>query len=185
MIEAELKARVRDPAGLYDRLRALATAEHSTYHDTYYDRPGRDLMNSGRELRLRTVETSGQRRSLVTYKEPAVDSASGSKPEHETRIEDPSAIDAMLRGLGLEPVVAFEKHCTNYRFTAEGRNMLATVVTVPELDGTFLELETMTDEDGTRAALADIHAVLTRLGITDDDLTSELYTDAVMRQRQD
>jgi adenylate cyclase, class 2 len=63
--------------------------------------------------------------------------------------------------------------------------MLATVVTVPELDGTFLELETMTDEDGIRAALADIHAVLTRLGITDDDLTSELYTDAVMRQRQD
>jgi adenylate cyclase, class 2 len=47
--------------------------------------------------------------------------------------------------------------------------MLATVMTVPELDGTFLELETMTGEGGTRAALADIHAVLTRLGITDDN----------------
>jgi adenylate cyclase, class 2 len=185
MIEAELKARVRDPVDLHSRLRTLATAEHSTYHDTYYDRPDRDLTNTGRELRLRTVQENGQQRSLVTFKAPAVDAASGSKPEYETRIEGRSAIDAMLRGLGLEPIVAFEKHCTNYRFTAEGRNMVATVVTVPELDGTFLELETMTAEDGIAAALADIRVVLTRLGITDDDLTSELYTDAVMRRRQD
>jgi adenylate cyclase class 2 len=183
VIEAELKARVRDPTDLHSRLRGFARAEHSTYHDTYYDRPDRDLTSTGRELRLRTVQASGQRYSLVTYKKPAVDAASGSKPEYETRIEDPSAIDAMLRGLDLGPIVAFEKRCTNYRFTAEGRDMLATVVTVPELEGTFLELETMTGEDGTTAALADIQAVLTRLGITSDDLTTELYTDAVMRQR--
>jgi hypothetical protein len=41
-----------------------------------------------------------------------------------------------------EHLVSFEKHCTNYRFRVEGRDLLATVVTVPELDGTFLELET-------------------------------------------
>jgi adenylate cyclase class 2 len=62
--------------------------------------------------------------------------------------------------------------------------MLATLVTVPELEGTFLEVETMTgDEDDLDAALSDIRAVLGQLGITEADLTTELYTDAVMRHR--
>jgi adenylate cyclase class 2 len=63
-----------------------------------------------------------------------------------------AAIDVLLRGLGLVCLVAFKKHCTNYRFTARGHDMLATVVRVPELDGTFIEVETMTNEDSTEAA---------------------------------
>jgi hypothetical protein len=36
--------------------------------------------------------------------------------------------------------------CVNYRFTAQGRDLLATVVTVPELARrTFIELETVAD----------------------------------------
>jgi len=61
--------------------------------------------------------------------------------------------------------------------------MLATVVTVPEIDGTFIELETLTDEAGLAAALGDIRAVLRELGIAEDDLTTEQYTDSVMRAR--
>jgi adenylate cyclase, class 2 len=183
MIEAELKAHVRDPAGLHEQLRCLATAERSTYYDTYYDQPGGELTRTGRELRLRTVETDERKRSLLTYKEREVDPASGSKPEHETGIDSPSVVDIVLRGLGLGHLVTFEKHCTNYRFSANGRDMLATVVTVPELDGTFIELETMTAPDDTAAALADIRTVMTRLGISEHDLTTEQYTDAVLRRR--
>jgi adenylate cyclase class 2 len=183
VIEAELKARVRDSQALHQQLRRLAAGEQSVYRDTYYDRPGKDLTASGRELRLRTVETDGRRRSLLTYKEPAVDSESGSKPEHETEVSSPGAADVLLRGVGLEHLVSFEKHCTNYRFRADGRDLLATVVTVPELDGTFLELETMTDPVDTVPALASIRAVLLRLGVADDDLTTEQYTDAVLAQR--
>ena len=51
MIEAELKARVADPEGLKARLGRLAAGEPSTYHDTYYDHPGRDLTAGDRELR--------------------------------------------------------------------------------------------------------------------------------------
>jgi adenylate cyclase class 2 len=184
VIEAELKARVRDADALHERLGRLAAGEQSVYRDTYYDRAGGDLTGSGRELRLRTVEQSSQRRSLLTYKEAAVDAASGSKPEHETQVSNPAAVDVLLRGLGLVELVAFEKHCTNYRFSAEGRDMLATVVTVPKLDGTFIELETMTGPEDTAAALGDVRAVLLRLGISDDDLTSEQYTDAVLRSRR-
>jgi adenylate cyclase, class 2 len=184
VIEAELKARVRDPQALHDNLRALAVGETSVYRDTYYDWPGRDLSAAGRELRLRIIDAEGRRRALLTYKEPPVEAVSGSKPEHETEVEIPSAVDVMLRGLGLVHLVAFEKHCTNYRFAARGRDMLATVVQVPELAGTFVEVETMTDEDGTAAALADVRAVLGQMGITQDDLTSEQYTDAILKTRQ-
>jgi adenylate cyclase class 2 len=92
-------------------------------------------------------------------------------------------VDEILRALGLEHLVAFEKHCANYRFTAKGRDMLATVVTVREIDGTFLELETLTDETGLDAALGDVRTVLGELGIGQDDLTTEQYTDAVLRAR--
>jgi adenylate cyclase, class 2 len=183
LIEAELKARVRDPATLRDRLRRLASEEISLYRDTYYDRPGRDLTAQGRELRVRVMETSGVRRAVLTYKEPAADAASGSKPEHETKIADPAVVDEILRALGLEHLVAFDKHCANYRFTAKGRDMLAAVVTVPEIDGTFPELETLTDETDLAAALGDVRAILGELGIGQDDLTTEQYTDAVLRAR--
>lgn len=184
MIEAELKARVRDPDGLHARLRELAAGEQSVYRDVYYDHPGRDLATAGRELRLRGIESAGGTRSLLTFKEPAVDAASGSKPEHETQVSDPAAVGVLLTGVGLEVVVGFEKHCTNYRFRSQGRDMLATVVTVPELDGTFIELETMTEPSDVNAALADIRAVLLQLGVDSDDFTTERYTDAVLSSRR-
>lgn len=183
MIEAELKARVREPDALCGRLRRLADEERSVYRDTYYDRPGRGLTGEGRELRVRVIETGEMRRTVLTYKEPAVDAGSGSKPEHETKVADGAVLDTVFRALGLEHLVAFEKRCANYRFTAQGRDMLATVVTVPEIDGTFIELETAADEADVTAALADVLSVLHDLGIADDDLTTEQYTDAVMQAR--
>jgi adenylate cyclase class 2 len=112
-----------------------------------------------------------------------VDDASGSKPEHETRVEDPQAVHAMLRGLGYVVTIRFEKRCRNYDFTAAGRKMLATLVRVPEIDGHFLEVETITDEHQVPAALNDVRAVLAELGLDEGDLTTELYTDTVAAQR--
>jgi adenylate cyclase class 2 len=183
VIEAELKARVREPEALHERLRHRADAEVSVYRDTYYDRPDQSLTAEGRELRIRLVENGERRRTILTYKEPTVDAASGSKPEYETKVADPAVIDTVLRALGAVILVAFSKRCTNYRFTAEGRDMLATVVTVPEIDGTFVELETMTEESDLRQALNDVRNVMGDLGISDSDITSEQYTDAVMRAR--
>jgi adenylate cyclase class 2 len=177
-------SRVREPATLRERLRGLADEECSTYRDAYYDRPGHDLTAEGRELRVRIIETGETRRTVLTYKEPAVDIQSGSKPEHETKVADPAVLDTVFRALGLEHLVAFEKHCANYRFTAQNRDMLATLVTVPEIDGTFIELETMVDEADVDAALADVLAVLRDLDIAEEDLTTEQYTDAVMRTRR-
>jgi adenylate cyclase class 2 len=185
VIEAELKARVRDPDHVRGLLRSRAAERLSTYHDTYYDQPGRSLTREGRELRLRIVDTGEWRRSVLTYKGLVVDPASGSKTETETEVGDPCAVDAILLALGFAHLVAFDKYCANYAFIEAGREILATMVTVSELDGTFVEVETMAADAGEfESALAVVRAILRELGITEGDITTELYTDAVMARRQ-
>ena len=184
MIEAELKARLHAPEVVMRHLDGRAAARVEVYQDTYYDRPDGSLGKAGEELRVRTVHGTDGTRTLLTYKGAAVDEESGSKPEHETRVEDAAAAHAILQGLGHMPFIAFEKRCRNYDFEARGRKMLATLVRVPEIDGTFLEVETLIDESDLTAALDDIRCVLADLGISPEDLTRETYTDAVAAQRQ-
>jgi len=182
LIEAELKARLADPDAVRTALAQRAKVEKAIYRDTYYDTETADLDRTGRELRLRTVETADATRHLLTFKEPAVD-ASGSKPEYETAVATPAAVAHMVEALGYGPVIEFTKDCENYPFSDGGREFLATVVRVPEIDGTFLEVETMAAEDQIDAALAAVRAVLVQLDISAADLTTDLYTDAVRAAR--
>jgi adenylate cyclase class 2 len=181
VIEAELKARLADPAGVRAALARRATPERAIYRDVYYDTAAEDLDHTGRELRLRKVETDVVRH-LLTFKEPAVD-ASGSKPEYETTVGDAAAVDHLVRALGLRTLVELTKECENYRFTVGGRQFLATIVRVPELGDTFLEVETMAAEADVDHALSDVRGVLAELGVRDEELTGELYTDAVRAAR--
>lgn len=183
VIEAELKARVHAPEAVLRRLDERATGRAEVYRDTYYDDRAGGLGEKDQELRVRTVRGADGIRTVLTFKAAKVDEASGSKPEYETRVSDAEAVHAMLRQLGYVPVIAFEKRCRNYDFKAYGRQMLATLVRVPELDGTFIEVETLVDETDVTAALDDVRSVLADLGIGADDLTTELYTDAVRARR--
>lgn len=185
-IEAELKAVVRDPEGIMALLEeAYGPGRADVYRDTYYDDPSGALLAGDRELRVRTVHSADDTRTVLTYKGARVDEVSGSKPEHETRVQDADEVHAILRGLGYRPAIAFEKRCRNYTLHAEGRDLLATLVRVPELDGkTFIELETIAKTaDDLAAALAVVRTVLASLGIAEDDLTTEQYTDAVAASR--
>jgi adenylate cyclase class 2 len=184
-VEAELKAFARNPERIHAALSRRAVGERSIYSDRYFDYPDRGWTRQGNELRVRTVaDELGRTRALLTFKEPAVDEASGSKPEHETAVEDVDVLVTVLTALGVEQIIAFEKRCVNYRFTARGRDLLATVVTVPELAGrTFIELETVADPGDVDAALDVVRSVLRELGIEDSDLTTQTYTDAVAIRR--
>jgi adenylate cyclase class 2 len=94
------------------------------------------------------------------------------------------ALLSVLEGLGCTRAIEFSKQCSNYQWTVEsGRSVLATVVAVPELDGTFIENETMAEESDTPAALDELRALLFDLAIPADALATELYTDTVARAR--
>lgn len=186
MIEVELKAVVHDPDQVHRALALRAGGIRATYADRYFDFPDSRLTEQGRELRVRTVtDDAGRSRVLLTYKEPPVDEGSGSKPEHETTADDAAVLVTVLTALGVEEVISFEKRCVNYRFAARGWDMLATVVTVPELAGrTFIEVETAAQPEDVAAALRAVEAVLGELGIEAGDYTTEAYTDAVAERRR-
>jgi adenylate cyclase, class 2 len=182
-VEAEIKARLADPATVRQRLDRYATGTAEVYQDTYLDTTDDQLDHADRELRLRTIERDGEARHLLTFKEPAVDPVTRSKPEHETAVTDPQATLSILAGLGYRPVLAFTKDCRNYRFSQGGRDFLATLVTVPELDGTYLEVETRAQLGDIDDALAAVRAIVAELGIAEDELTVGTYTDAVRAAR--
>ncbi|MGW7408366.1 class IV adenylate cyclase [Streptomyces sp. NPDC054833] len=183
MIEAELKARVHSPEAITRKLDERVEARVVVYRDTYYDRPDGSLEKADQELRVRTVDGMDGTRTVLTFKDAAIDEDSRSKPEQETRVGDAAATHAILRGLGYVEVIAFEKYCRNYEFEALGRRMLATLVHVPEIDGTFLEVETLVGEDEVSAAPDDVRSVLAELGVAPEALTRETYTGAVAAQR--
>lgn len=181
MIEAELKARVKDVASVKGWLGRQASPEDATYQDIYYDK-GDELTRSDRELRVRTVSTAKAQRSVLTYKQARVDEDSGSKPEHETEISAPDAIASFLLDIGFTEYVRLTKHCQNYAFQFATYEVLATLVHVPELDGAFLEVETLVSEAQLDAALEALGNLLKELGL-ENELDSGTYTDAVLAAR--
>lgn len=184
MIEAEYKARLSTPDAVRDHLCDRAQSESVTYHDTYFDDETDTLSKADRELRLRTITSPDSTQHLLTFKDAAVDSATGSKPEYETIIADRNALTEIIDHLGYTPAISFSKKCENFRFSDRGRDLLATLVTVPELEGTYLELETqVSDKAEMDAALGDLRSILHEIGVSDGELTTELYTDAVAKKR--
>ena len=194
MIEAELKARLTNPDVVCSALAKRAEPEAATYSDIYYDTDDGALEKDGRELRVRTITTGDTIRHELTYKEPVVDDDSQSKPEYESAVGSVGAVKYIVEQLGYVPFVSLTKDCTNYRFTDGGRDFLATVVRVPEIDYTFLEVETEIDYtflevetlatvDRVDAALAAVRSVLDSLGVSAKELTTETYTDAVRAAR--
>lgn len=181
MIEAELKARVKDVASVKEWLGGKAASEAATYKDVYFDR-GDELTRSDRELRVRTVSTAKSLRSVLTYKQARVDEASGSKPEHETEVSDPEAVASFLLDIGFTEYVQLTKHCQNYAFQFGGFEVLATLVHVPEIEGAFLEVETLVSEAQLGTALAALTDLLKVLGL-ENELESGTYTDAVLAAR--
>ncbi|MGH3961969.1 MAG: hypothetical protein ACRDRY_01755, partial [Pseudonocardiaceae bacterium] len=86
--------------------------------------------------------------------------------------------------VGFDLLIAFEKRCSNYHFTAAGQPLLATLVYVPELEETFLEIETIVDsETKVEPALGVMRQVLGELEIDRNDETIETYTEAVSARR--
>lgn len=184
-VEVELKARVTHLDLTRSRLESRATGEPSTYQDTYYDWPDHRLTETGRqELRVRIITSQQGTRRILTYKGAATSSTD--TPEYETDVADSGVLDAILTRLGLAHLITYTKNCVNYRFTAHGHPILATLVQVPELDAAFLEIETVIpDTTSSEAAGTAIRRALADLSLGDDDLDPTFYIDMVTAARAD
>ena len=148
MYEVEVKVRADhdEVSGALDELGARR-GDRVVQRDTYYDAPHRDFAETDEALRVRRVESASGDEQRVTYKGPLVDDASKTRLEHETAVGDGDTADAILRGLGFEPVATVTKRRVEYRLDGY-------TVTLDSVEGLgeFVEVER-------EAAEADIEAV--------------------------
>lgn len=132
------------------------------YDDAYFDTPDGAFYASGQELRLRTVAG----KTLLTYKRPAFDTATGSKEELETAVADPAVMASILEGLGYVLRLSYAKTCRCSRLEHAGLILNITEARVDFSPQTFVEIEHMApDEPAALAALPVIRAVAARLGL--------------------
>jgi adenylate cyclase class 2 len=160
-IEHEAKFPLDDCLEIEARLENLARL-HTPWHfesNTVYDR-GEELAASGRLLRLRRALTS-----TLTFKEPLPGPKTDgvkSRVERETRVEDPCAMDSILRGLGYAPQLRYEK----FRAVWELPRGLVCLDILPF--GHFLEIE---------ASPEDIPAMAMELGLRPAAAMDKSYHD--------
>lgn len=176
-------ARVKAPKVVLCRLGERATGRAERYKDTHYGTVDGGL-DRRTEFRVRTVHAQNGTRTFLAYNGARDCRETDSEPEHETRIENAEATHALLRGLGYQPVVAFEER-RHYTFRWRFWEIRATLAWGSEIQGTCLTLTVLADEAEARAAFDDLHEVLAELGVDVADMMHELCTCAVRTRRGD
>ena len=159
-LEIEVKLRI-DAAGPWPgRLAALGAEPclgRARELDRVFDTPAGTLRAAGVLLRLRRRGDGG----ALTLKRPAAGGAAYKvRDEIETGVADPDALEAILLGLGLRPVFAYEKLRAGFRL--EGALVLVDETPI----GDFLEIE------GQPAA---IERAAARLGFSRADFITASY----------
>ena len=142
--EIEVKFIIDDLPAM--RRRVLAMGAHLTTPRTYednlcFDTPEQRLQQQERLLRLRR-----DRRSILTYKEPAPAADPDYKVRHEYEVEvgDFTQMRTILEKLGLMPTMRYEKYRETFLY--QDAEILLDETPV----GTFMEIE------ASRAAIRDI-----------------------------
>lgn len=139
-LEIEAKMKVDDVDAVRAKLvqcgatRAEAVLETNTFFDT----PDRALVAADRGLRLRRAKdlSSGDERFVITVKGPAHSGPLKTREEAEVNVDDGERAVAVLRALGYEPHLSFEKR----RETWETGGCTVELDEVPIL-GRFVEIE--------------------------------------------
>jgi adenylate cyclase class 2 len=157
--ETEIKLRMRE--GMRERIEQLGfqiQTPRQLEADQLYDRPGGELRESGKVLRLRTRGA----RSTLTYKGPAQRAPHKSREEIELDLSDGQAFQLVLARLGYRPSFRYEKYRTT--FSAPDQPGIITVDETPV--GHFLELEGPAEW---------IDTIASKLGYTPVEYITESY----------
>jgi len=142
MYEVELKVEVTHDR-VRERLHEIGASRLKTVtqEDTYYDAPDRSFADTDEALRIRSEQYDNEAATKLTYKGPLVDTASKTRTEAETTVEDSEAMANILSGLGYEPAATVRKK--REYFVVDGCTV--TLDTVDGL-GEFVEVEYGTDD---------------------------------------
>ena len=188
MFEVELKAIVRNKSATIEQIEELCdeTGLKLVYDDVYLDKEN-TLTVADKELRLRnkTNRDSGESRFFLTFKDSPFDEKSKSKPEFETEITDFNTAIAIFKKLGYSISMRYTKECLIYNLTYRDIKLEVSIVELPELKNTFIEVETQTEtEKDTKLLFKILHEFLNQIGISQADLTSQYYVDAIKEKRE-
>jgi len=159
-VESEIKLAVADPDSARGALRRLGAAMVRARHfedNLLFDDAQGTLRASGRVLRIRRAEGAG----VVTFKGPReVIEGVKSRPEIETAVPDPDALEAVLRALGYRSVFRYQKYREVYRWDEVEIVIDETPV------GTFFEIE---------GEVAAVHRAASALGYAPADYLADSY----------
>ncbi len=188
MYEVELTAIVKNKSEVLKKLTKHASkpAHEVIYDDLYFDKKN-ELKERECELRIRkkTYTQSGKTIHWLTLKEAPFDHKTRSKPEFETEISDFESVQAIFKGLCYTMDIQYTKNCLFYYVNYKETDLEISVVELPELTDTFIEIETQTEEfDQTKALFKVLYDFLDELGMSEADLTIIQYQDAVRESRE-
>ena len=162
MYEVELKV-AADHAPVRGRLATLDAEPLGAVEqvDTYFEHPVRDFAETGEAFRIRRETSDGDTDTRVTYKGPLVDSASKTREERETGVEDGDTMERILATLGFDRFETVEKHRERF----EHGEYTVTLDSVSGL-GEYVEVET--EAKAVEPAREGAVAVLRDLGLDPD-----------------
>lgn len=137
--------------------------------DCYYAHPQRDFAVTDEALRIR----DDQGRIFLTYKGPLLDPLAKTRRELETGLESAEVAAEILDMLGFRPVRIVAKHRQPFHLPWQGVAVEAVIDDVDGL-GTFVELETITDQAGHEAARDRLLDLASALGLEHGERRSYL-----------
>jgi adenylate cyclase class 2 len=138
--EIEAKMKVESFDAVRRRLQELGARRVGKVLETntFFDTPDRRLVREGKGLRVRDSrdDKTGEQRHVVTFKGPQRQGELKNREELEFSVDDGEAAAALLRAIGFEVILSFEKR----RETWELDDCEVVLDELPIL-GSFVEIE--------------------------------------------
>ncbi|WP_405326992.1 hypothetical protein [Leeuwenhoekiella sp. LLG6367-2.1] len=188
MYEVELKVKLEDY--YLTRKNILKIQPTSTilyeYFDRYYDLND-TLTRSEQELRLRTKTNllTSQESHFLTFKDSPFDLYSKSKPEFESEIIEPIAIDSLLKKLNYTESLSYKKNCEVFNVVFEDNELEVSLVKIRGLKDSFLEVETLSETlSNTLNLLKMLHRYLTEIKLSESQICTTYYVDMLKEVRE-
>lgn len=178
MMEIELKARLRDKAGVEARVKSFATFTRSfDKSDEYWHGPEWRFVRGTKGFRLRI---DGQH-AIVTFKQKRNDGGIEINKETEFEVSDACSFKALVERIGCEPFYKKRKIGRAYEFDS----CTIEIVEVEGL-GDFIEIERLLEiEDPEAIAIAQgtLKKVLSMSGVLSSDIEGRGYSELVLEAR--